>query len=110
MEINEKARNIPSLDGMRAVSILLVIVAHSSQHLPRWITIPTRSYPLFAHMGVSVFFVISGFLITSLLLKELHATETIGLKGFYLRRAFRIFPAFYLYLGISGPFFPPFCA
>jgi peptidoglycan/LPS O-acetylase OafA/YrhL len=100
MEINDKTRNIPSLDGMRAISILLVIVAHSSQNFSRWIKIPLGSYLLFAHTGVSVFFVISGFLITSLLLKELHATGTIGLKRFYLRRAFRIFPPFYLYLGI----------
>jgi peptidoglycan/LPS O-acetylase OafA/YrhL len=100
MEINDKARNIPSLDGMRAISILLVIVAHTSQNFSRWIPIPLSSYLLFAHTGVSVFFVISGFLITSLLLKEFHATGTIALKRFYLRRAFRIFPPFYLYLGI----------
>ncbi len=100
MEINEKARNIPSLDGMRAISIILVIVAHSSRNFSRWIKIPLSSYLLLAHTGVSVFFVISGFLITSLLLKELHATGTIGLKHFYLRRAFRIFPPFYLYLGV----------
>jgi len=85
---------------MRAVSILLVIVAHSSHQFMPWITIPTRSYLLFAHIGVSVFFVISGFLITSLLLKELQATGTIGLGRFYLRRGFRIFPPFYLYLGV----------
>jgi peptidoglycan/LPS O-acetylase OafA/YrhL len=100
MEINDKTRNIPSLDGMRAISILLVIVAHSAQNFSRWIKIPLGTYLLFAHTGVSVFFVISGFLITSLLLKELHATGTIGLKRFYLRRAFRIFPPFYFYLGI----------
>ena len=58
------------------------------------------SYLLFAHLGVSVFFVISGFLITSLLLKELDATGTIAIKRFYLRRAFRIFPPFYFYLAI----------
>src|ERR1700733_6281618 len=99
MEINDKTRNIPSLDGMRAISILLVIGAHSSENLSRWIQVPLSSYVLIAHTGVSVFFVISGFLITSLLLKELHATGTINLKRFYMRRALRIFPAFYLYLG-----------
>ncbi len=100
MEINDKTRNIPSLDGMRAISILLVIVAHTSQNFARWIRIPVGSYLLFAHTGVSVFFVISGFLITSLLLKELDATGTIAIKRFYLRRAFRIFPPFYFYLAI----------
>ena len=100
MEINDKTRNIPSLDGMRAVSILLVIVAHSSRNFSRWVPLPLSTYLLFAHTGVSVFFVISGFLITSLLLKELDATGDIGLKRFYLRRAFRIFPPFYLYLAV----------
>ncbi len=52
-----------------------------------------------AHFGVRVFFVISGFLITSLLVSEIRKTATIGLGAFYLKRAFRIFPAYYFYLG-----------
>jgi peptidoglycan/LPS O-acetylase OafA/YrhL len=100
MEINDKTRNIPSLDGMRAISILLVIIAHTSRYYSHWISIPFGTYLYFAHIGVSVFFVISGFLITSLLLKELEATGTIGIKRFYLRRAFRIFPPFYFYLAV----------
>ncbi len=99
LEIEDKGRNIPSLDGMRAVSILLVIMAHSSQSFSRWIRFPFP-YLLYAHTGVLIFFVISGFLITSLLLKELDSTGSIALKRFYVRRAFRIFPAFYLYLSI----------
>ena len=85
---------------MRALSILLVIIAHSSAHFRRWIKFPLGTYLLFAHLGVSIFFVISGFLITGLLLRECDKTGTIGLKRFYLRRAFRIFPAFYLYLAV----------
>ena len=54
MQINDKTRNIPSLDGMRAISILLVIVAHTSQNYARWVRIPVGSYLLFAHLGVSV--------------------------------------------------------
>ncbi len=100
MEIHDKSRNIPSLDGLRAISILLVIVAHSNEGFSRWIKIPARSYLFLAHTGVCVFFVISGFLITNLLLKELDSTGGISLKRFYLRRAFRIFPPFYVYLGI----------
>src|ERR1700728_1401265 len=100
VEITAKARSIPSLDGLRAISILLVVVAHSSENFSRWIKLPLGTYLLFGHLGVSVFFVISGFLITSLLLKEWNATGTVGLKRFYVRRAFRIFPPFYLYLGI----------
>ncbi|MGH8274219.1 MAG: acyltransferase family protein [Gammaproteobacteria bacterium] len=88
---------IPSLDGFRAISILMVLFGHLSG---------TRGFPLtleaykhgpghLAHLGVLVFFVISGFLITSLLLSEREKTHTISLKRFYLRRVLRIFPAFY---------------
>jgi peptidoglycan/LPS O-acetylase OafA/YrhL len=92
-------RNIPSLDGMRAISIALVILAHSTIHFPGLLkTIPLRSFLWMAHTGVLMFFVISGYLITTLLLAELDRTGGISLKRFYLRRAFRIFPPFYLYL------------
>jgi peptidoglycan/LPS O-acetylase OafA/YrhL len=49
-------------------------------------------------LGVLIFFVISGFLITSLLLEEINKTNAISLKSFYIRRIFRIFPAFYCYI------------
>jgi peptidoglycan/LPS O-acetylase OafA/YrhL len=100
MQIADKSRNIPSLDGLRAISILLVILGHSSEVFSHWTRIPERSYLYLAHTGVMVFFVISGFLITNLLLKEWNATGKISLKSFYLRRAFRIFPPFYVYLSI----------
>lgn len=51
------------------------------------------------HTGVSIFFVISGFLITSLLLKERERKGTISVKNFYVRRTFRILPAYFVYLG-----------
>jgi peptidoglycan/LPS O-acetylase OafA/YrhL len=57
--------------------------------------------PFPARLGVSMFFVISGFLITWLLLKEFEGTGGINLRGFYLRRTLRIFPAYYLFLGVS---------
>jgi len=88
----------PSLDGLRAVSILLVVGAHSIS--------PGRypaAFSLFGHLGntgVRVFFLISGFLITSLLLKEHAAAGAISLPKFYMRRVIRIFPAFYVYVGI----------
>jgi peptidoglycan/LPS O-acetylase OafA/YrhL len=96
-------RNIPSLDGLRAISILLVIASHThwalTGALSRSAWVNWRYYGV---LGVSVFFVISGYLITKLLLKELDATGSIGLKHFYVRRAFRIFPAFYVYLAFIG--------
>jgi peptidoglycan/LPS O-acetylase OafA/YrhL len=55
-------------------------------------------------LGVRAFFVLSGFLITTLLLRELERTKGISLLGFYVRRAFRIFPAFYTYLFVIGAF------
>lgn len=100
IEIHDKTRNIPSLDGLRAISIALVIIAHSSIYFRKWLPAPLGTYLLFAHLGVSVFFVISGFLITGLLLKEREKTGTIRLLRFYTRRAFRIFPPFYFYLAI----------
>src|SRR4051812_33176028 len=88
---------IPSLDGLRALSISLVLLAHFSYSAG----FPIHHSPvldLYAHYGVRIFLVISGFLITSLLLREKERTGTIDLKQFYLRRAYRLLPAAYLYL------------
>ena len=79
---------IPSLDGLRAISISLVLVGH-------WAELRYHSdvAGAFANLGVRIFFVISGYLITSLLLKERARTSTIRLREFYIRRAYRILPA-----------------
>jgi len=87
---------IPSLDGLRAVSIALVVLGHltGTRNFP-------QSIPLigsYANFGVRVFFVISGYLITSLLLKEHGRTGRIDLLEFYRRRAYRILPPAYLYM------------
>jgi peptidoglycan/LPS O-acetylase OafA/YrhL len=90
---------IPSLDGLRALSICLVVIGHSSG------TVSALSYHASmvlgligaGRLGVSIFFVISGFLITTLLVREQQATQSVSLKDFYIRRAFRIFPGFYAY-------------
>ncbi len=93
-------QKIPSLDGLRAVSILLVLLGHLSG---------TRGFgPLdmgigdYAHLGVVVFFVISGFLITSLLMSEQEKAGSVSLKRFYARRALRLFPPAYVYLAVLG--------
>jgi peptidoglycan/LPS O-acetylase OafA/YrhL len=92
------ANRLPGLDGFRAISIVLVLIGHL--HGTRGFgTFPALStFGDLAHLGVQVFFVISGFLITTLLLEEQRRTGTISLKRFYIRRSLRIFPAFFAFL------------
>ena len=105
----QRPRHIPSLDGLRALSVLLVIVLHTllRNTLYKFIPFPLRLLGNGA-LGVFIFFVISGYLITTLLLREQDKTHAISLKSFYLRRAFRILPPLYLYvlflavLGVTG--------
>ena len=84
---------LPSLDGLRALSIGLVLFAHSRP--------PVELQKLAFYcgtLGVRIFFVISGFIITWLLLQEVKSCGGISLKNFYIRRIARIFPAYYTYL------------
>ena len=76
---------IPSLDGIRALSVLAVIVYHANK-----IWLPG------GFLGVEVFFVISGYLITLLLLAESEKNGTVSLKDFWLRRARRLLPALWI--------------
>ena len=85
-----KQSHFPSLDGFRGISIILVIVYHLNNSVPYFI--------FNGGLGVAIFFVISGFLITTLLFKEKVKTGNISLKRFYIRRALRIFPVCYLYI------------
>jgi peptidoglycan/LPS O-acetylase OafA/YrhL len=85
---------IPSLNGLRALSILFVLFAHvllMNFHL--------KDNPG-GQIGVSIFFVISGYLITLLLIKEEQGEGQISLKNFYIRRTLRIFPIYYFLLVI----------
>ena len=76
---------IPGLDGIRALAVMLVIASHFGFESVN------------GAFGVLVFFVLSGFLITWLMLKEVDRTGTVSLKNFYKRRMLRIFPAFYAF-------------
>jgi peptidoglycan/LPS O-acetylase OafA/YrhL len=80
-----QTRYFRSLDGLRAVSVLMVLAFHSAD--PIW-------EPLRGYLGVTIFFVISGFLITTLLLREEDRDGHISLVGFYIRRIFRIVPLY----------------
>jgi len=88
---------IASLDGLRAISIGLVVLGHlcGTRGFPFAETSPLAS---FATLGVRVFFVISGFLITGLLLSELEHTGTVHIGRFYFRRTLRIFVPYYAFL------------
>src|SRR6266851_7296103 len=77
----------PSLDGLRGVAILAVVAAHTGR-VANW------GGPL----GVDIFFVLSGFLITCLLLEEWDRFHSISLRAFYIRRALRLLPALMLLL------------
>jgi peptidoglycan/LPS O-acetylase OafA/YrhL len=82
----------PALDGLRGIAVLFVLVGHSRIGFDRLSTI-----------GVTLFFVLSGFLITTLLVEERRGSGTVDLKAFYIRRALRLFPALGLLLvGVSG--------
>ena len=86
---------IPSLDGLRAISIALVLFAHLAGTRSFPVSYPVGNIFYFGELGVHVFFVISGYLITRLLLEELERRQRISLGRFYLRRTLRIFPPYY---------------
>jgi peptidoglycan/LPS O-acetylase OafA/YrhL len=90
---------IPTLDGWRAVSIGLVIMHHSEVrcNLPVLGAL-LQAVSNFGEVGVEVFFAISGLLICSRLLEEESRSGQISVRGFYVRRAFRILPAALFYL------------
>ena len=81
---------IPALDGIRAVAFLLVFAAHAGLD---------KIVP--GGMGVTVFFFLSGFLITTLLRQEAAKTGTISFRNFYLRRAFRILPPMFVTVAVA---------
>ncbi|MBS7563819.1 acyltransferase [Mucilaginibacter sp. Bleaf8] len=94
-------RHIPSLNGLRAISIFIVIIYHLSlggfisQNGPLNVLSPI----LFnGALGVNIFFFISGYLITTLLIGEYDRKGHISLGKFYIRRTIRIFPAYYFML------------
>jgi peptidoglycan/LPS O-acetylase OafA/YrhL len=86
-------RRFSALDGMRCIAILAVIWHHSVR--PSQFMLLNRGF-----LGVDLFFVISGFLIVTLLLREQQAHGGINLRNFYIRRALRIFPPYYAILAI----------
>lgn len=83
-------RRFPALDGLRAIAATIVIFFHFAGPKWNWLS---------GWVGVYIFFVLSGFLITTLLLREQDRTGRISLSAFYLRRVFRILPPYLAILG-----------
>jgi peptidoglycan/LPS O-acetylase OafA/YrhL len=97
-------KRLPTLDGWRAFSIMLVILGHFTSESNR------SALGIFQDgigaLGVSIFFAISGYLITTLLLNEFEKEGDISLRDFYIRRAFRILPPSMVYLAFASFFAP----
>jgi peptidoglycan/LPS O-acetylase OafA/YrhL len=83
--------HIPSLDGLRTLSFAVVFAAHAGLY-----------YVVPGGFGVTVFFFLSGFLITTLLRLEFDKTGSVSLRKFYVRRVLRILPPFYLVLFVAS--------
>jgi peptidoglycan/LPS O-acetylase OafA/YrhL len=106
---------IAGLDGLRAVAILMVILWHFSFQAPLAAARMERAAPLVSSgwAGVDLFFALSGFLITRLLLREEDAAAAatgqrkLGIRAFYVRRALRILPPFYFVLLLNFLVFGP---
>jgi len=89
--MDQRFKYRPQLDGMRALAVIMVLAVHASY-----------GQIVGGFLGVDVFFVLSGFLITGLLLDEKHRREKIDLVAFYVRRAFRILPPLVACLILAG--------
>lgn len=90
MKVNVRAQRIRGLDGLRAFAVIAVLIFH----------LRPASLPG-GFIGVDIFFVVSGFLITTLLIRELASTDNLDLPRFWLRRARRLLPALVLVVLIS---------
>jgi len=103
-----RPKKIPALDGIRAISCLFVIIGHFSYlYLPFFKfhfgdLLGSSIAFMFGNQytGVTFFFVLSGFLITNILIQEEEKSGTISLRTFFLKRVFRIFPAYYFYFSV----------
>lgn len=94
---NGKALFLPGLNGIRAIAAVSVIISHIGLNMKLYGFPNFGGYAL-ASFGVTMFFALSGFLITYLLLKEKEKTHTIAVRKFYFRRILRIWPLYYFYL------------
>lgn len=87
---------INGLDGLRGLAVIFVIISHTVLWPYMGIESTKIQSLMNGHIGVSIFFVLSGFLITLLLMREQDATGKIDIVAFIKRRSLRIFPVYYL--------------
>ena len=87
--MSKKTKYLPSIDSLRAIAVIAVIIYHiDANYLPG------------GFLGVDLFFVLSGYLISSLIIKEYKSTWTVNLYNFYVRRARRLLPAVYFMITV----------
>lgn len=95
---DENKLYLPGLNGIRAVAALTVLFAHMFSPFGDWGLDPLPFRIPWLEEPVTTFFVISGFLITYLLMNELGKTDDVSIPKFYMRRILRIWPLYYVYL------------
>ena len=109
----EQKVHFKGLNGIRAIASMIVVIFHIDQYMPLF-GLPGLGYHQtgMAGYGVVMFFVLSGYLITFLMLKEKDRFQRVDLRKFYIRRILRIWPLYYLIIGITllmiiGNILPP---
>lgn len=109
LAVDPKKRYFPNLNGIRAIAASLVVFHHLEQAKHALGIANVYDVPIIQHagrLGVGLFFVLSGFLITYLLLEERGRFGNVDAKKFYLRRVFRIWPIYFLIVALSFFVFP----
>ncbi len=110
-----KSGRYAALDGIRALSVLAVVFFHAAMPALEFYELETmkgylRNFPIAdkwlfeGHYGVNAFFVLSGFLIGTMLMKEIDRSQSINLKQFYLRRYLRLSPLYFFVLALIASF------
>jgi peptidoglycan/LPS O-acetylase OafA/YrhL len=99
MENNQEKIYLPGLNGIRAIAAMIVLFWHIYQFFPMF-GLSGKENPI-SGFGVTLFFVLSGYLITYLLLKEKKAYSNISIRNFYIRRILRIWPLYFFAIGLS---------
>jgi peptidoglycan/LPS O-acetylase OafA/YrhL len=96
--MKKEGLHLKGLNGIRAIAAVSVVISHSLLGLSYWEISNFSGSWDFANYGVTLFFTLSGFLITYLLVKEKTTFKTISIKEFYVRRILRIWPLYYFYI------------